>query len=121
LERRDRAVELARDRPGITIPEMAEAMDIRPTYLSLVVSGLEKEGELRRDEGNGWYVAAGVSEAASGKTRGSRSAAKPDASGKTRGSRSAAKPYASGQTRGTRSAAKPDASGKTRGSRSAAK
>ena len=48
------AVELVRSRPGITIPEMAEAMGIQQNYLYRVLPGLQKDGLVRK-EGRGWH------------------------------------------------------------------
>jgi CRP-like cAMP-binding protein len=50
------ALELVRERPGITIPEIAEAMGIEPNYLYRVMPRLVGEGEVRRD-GQGWHPA----------------------------------------------------------------
>jgi CRP-like cAMP-binding protein len=48
------ALELVRERPGITIPELAEAMDIQQNYLYRVMPDLQKEGMVRK-EGRGWH------------------------------------------------------------------
>jgi hypothetical protein len=48
------ALELVRSRPGITIPEMAEAMGIQQNYLYRVLPGLQKDGMVRK-EGRGWH------------------------------------------------------------------
>ena len=48
------ALELVRTRPGISIPEMAEAMGIQQNYLYRVLPGLQKEGLVRK-EGRGWH------------------------------------------------------------------
>ena len=50
------ALELVRERPGITIPEMAKAMRIEPNYLYRVLPRLASEGSIKRD-GQGWHVA----------------------------------------------------------------
>jgi CRP-like cAMP-binding protein len=50
------ALELVRERPGITIPEIAEAMGIEPNYLYRVMPRLVGDGEVRRD-GQGWHPA----------------------------------------------------------------
>ena len=47
------AEELVNARPGITIPELAEAMDIQANYLYRVMPTLESEGKVRK-EGKGW-------------------------------------------------------------------
>lgn len=50
------ALELVRQRPGITIPEIAEAMGIEPNYLYRVMPRLLSEGQITRD-GQGWHPA----------------------------------------------------------------
>ena len=42
-----------RTRPGITIPEIAEAMGIQQNYLYRVLPALQKDGLVRK-EGRGW-------------------------------------------------------------------
>lgn len=49
-------VELVRTHPGITIPELAGHMGIKPNYLYRVLPQLADEGKLRRD-GKGWHPA----------------------------------------------------------------
>ena len=49
------ALELVRTRPGISIPEMAEAMGIKQNYLYRVLPGLQKDGLVRK-EGRGWHA-----------------------------------------------------------------
>jgi CRP-like cAMP-binding protein len=49
------AKELVRARPGITIPELAEAMGIKQNYLYRVMPDLEKRGEVSKS-GRGWHV-----------------------------------------------------------------
>jgi hypothetical protein len=49
------ALALVRSRPGITIPEMAEAMGIKQNYLYRVLPGLQKDGLVRK-EGRGWHA-----------------------------------------------------------------
>lgn len=51
------ALELVRDQPGITIPEIAEALKIEPNYLYRVMPKLVTDGQVRRD-GQGWYPIA---------------------------------------------------------------
>ena len=51
------ALELVRQRPGITIPQMAEAMKIQPNYLYRVLPRLASEGQIKR-EGQGWHSAS---------------------------------------------------------------
>ncbi len=45
-----------RNRPGITIPQIAEAMSIEPNYLYRVLPKLASEGQVKRD-GQGWLPA----------------------------------------------------------------
>jgi len=52
-------LELVRARPGITIPELAEAMSIKPNYVYRILPGLEQEGQVTR-QGKGW-AAGGAS------------------------------------------------------------
>jgi len=52
--RANQTLELVQGKPGITIPELAEAMGIQPNYLYRVLPGLEKEGKIKR-EGKGWH------------------------------------------------------------------
>ncbi|HEU4722176.1 MAG TPA: hypothetical protein VFS59_12495, partial [Gemmatimonadaceae bacterium] len=49
-------VELVRAQPGITIPELAGPMGIKPNYLYRVLPQLADEGKVRR-EGKGWHPA----------------------------------------------------------------
>lgn len=49
------ALKLVTERPGITIPELAEAMDIKQNYLYRVMPDLQKEGLVRK-EGRGWHA-----------------------------------------------------------------
>ena len=49
-------VELVRANPGITIPELAGHMGIKPNYLYRVLPQLADEGKVRR-EGKGWHPA----------------------------------------------------------------
>jgi hypothetical protein len=50
-------LELVRQRPGITIPEIAKAMKIEPNYLYRVLPRLASEGQIKRD-GQGWHPAS---------------------------------------------------------------
>ena len=45
---------LVRNRPGITIPELADAMKIKQNYLYRVMPGLQQDGLVKK-EGKGWY------------------------------------------------------------------
>jgi hypothetical protein len=49
------ALELVRSRPGISIPEMAQAMGIKQNYLYRVLPSLQKDGLVRK-EGRGWHA-----------------------------------------------------------------
>ena len=48
------ALALVKKRPGITIPEIAEAMKINQNYLYRVLPSLAKDGLVRKD-GRGWH------------------------------------------------------------------
>jgi hypothetical protein len=52
--RANQALELVKGRPGITIPQIAESMNIEPNYLYRVMPKLVSDGQVRR-EGQGWY------------------------------------------------------------------
>ena len=54
--RAKQALELVRARPGITISEMAEAMEIQPNYLYRVMPTLESEGQVKK-RGSGFHLA----------------------------------------------------------------
>lgn len=49
-------VELVRTHPGITIPELASHLGIKPNYLYRVLPQLADDGKVRRD-GKGWHPA----------------------------------------------------------------
>lgn len=51
------AQELVSARPGITIPELAEAMGIKANYLYRVLPQLQKDGKVKK-KGRGWIPAA---------------------------------------------------------------
>jgi hypothetical protein len=51
------ALELVRQQPGITIPQIAKAMKIEPNYLYRVLPRLASEGQVKRD-GQGWHPAS---------------------------------------------------------------
>jgi CRP-like cAMP-binding protein len=53
--RSKQALELVRTRPGITIPEIAEAIGIQQNYLYRVLPSLQKDGLVRK-EGRGWHA-----------------------------------------------------------------
>lgn len=50
------ALEVVTKNPGITIPEIAEAMGIQQNYLYRVMPELQKDGKVRK-EGRGWHPA----------------------------------------------------------------
>jgi predicted Rossmann fold nucleotide-binding protein DprA/Smf involved in DNA uptake len=52
--RATQAVELVRAQPGITIPELAQHMGIKPNYLYRILPQLEEDGRVRRDD-KGWF------------------------------------------------------------------
>jgi hypothetical protein len=54
--RANQALELVRGRPGITIPEIAKAMNIQSNYLYRVLPKLVQEGKVRK-QGQGWHPA----------------------------------------------------------------
>jgi hypothetical protein len=56
--RGDQALALVRERPGITIPEIASSLGIEPNYLYRVMPNLVKTGQVKRD-GQGWHPADG--------------------------------------------------------------
>ena len=49
------ALQLVGERPGITIPELAEAMGIQQNYLYRVMPGLAEEGKVTKS-GRGWHL-----------------------------------------------------------------
>ena len=52
------ALQLVGERPGITIPELAEAMGIQQNYLYRVMPGLAEEGKVTKS-GRGWHLREG--------------------------------------------------------------
>jgi hypothetical protein len=54
--RSNQALELVRSQPGITIPQIAEALSIEPNYLYRVMPKLVAEGLITR-QGQGWHPA----------------------------------------------------------------
>jgi hypothetical protein len=54
--RSKQALELVRARPGITIRELADAMNIKANYLYRVMPALEADGQVTRRNG-GWHPA----------------------------------------------------------------
>ena len=55
--RANQTLELVREKPGITIPEIAKAMKIEPNYLYRLLPRLESNGQVKRD-GQGWHPPA---------------------------------------------------------------
>ena len=53
--RAQEALKLVTERPGITIPEMAEAMGIKQNYLYRVMPTLAEEGRVVKS-GRGWHL-----------------------------------------------------------------
>ena len=49
------ALSLVGERPGITIPELADAMGIKQNYLYRVMPGLAEEGKVTKS-GRGWHL-----------------------------------------------------------------
>jgi hypothetical protein len=56
--RAQQALSLVGERPGITIPELAQAMGIKQNYLYRVMPGLAEEGKVTKS-GRGWHVRGG--------------------------------------------------------------
>ena len=55
--RANQALALVREKPGITIPQIAESLKIEPNYLYRVMPKLVEDGQVTR-EGQGWHPAA---------------------------------------------------------------
>ena len=49
------ALQLVGERPGITIPELADAMGIKQNYLYRVMPGLADDGKVSKS-GRGWHL-----------------------------------------------------------------
>lgn len=49
------ALQLVGEHPGITIPELAEAMEIKQNYLYRVMPGLAEDGKVTKS-GRGWHL-----------------------------------------------------------------
>ena len=54
-QRGKQALEIVRATPGITIPEIAEAMGIKQNYLYRVMPGLQQDGLVTK-KGKGWFA-----------------------------------------------------------------
>lgn len=55
--RANQALALVREKPGITIPEIATSLKIEPNYLYRVMPKLVEDGQVTR-EGQGWHPTA---------------------------------------------------------------
>jgi CRP-like cAMP-binding protein len=53
--RASQALKLVEERPGITIPELAEAMGIKQNYLYRVMPSLAEDGKVSKS-GRGWHL-----------------------------------------------------------------
>jgi CRP-like cAMP-binding protein len=53
--RGNQALDIVREQPGITIPEIAEKMGIQQNYLYRVLPGLAQDG-LVETQGRGWHA-----------------------------------------------------------------
>jgi hypothetical protein len=53
------ALQLVSEHPGITIPELAEAMSIKQNYLYRVMPSLAEEGKVTKS-GRGWHLREGA-------------------------------------------------------------
>ena len=58
--RANQALALVQERPGITIPQIAESLKIEPNYLYRVMPKLVEDGQVSR-EGQGWHPTAAKS------------------------------------------------------------
>jgi hypothetical protein len=58
--RANQALALVQERPGITIPQIAESLKIEPNYLYRVMPKLVEDGQVSR-EGQGWHPSAAKS------------------------------------------------------------
>src|SRR5689334_21670595 len=59
--RAQEALKLVSERPGITIPELADAMGIKQNYLYRVMPGLAEEGRVIKS-GRGWHLREGAAQ-----------------------------------------------------------
>lgn len=60
--RANQALALVEERPGITIPQIADQLKIEPNYLYRVMPKLVEDGQVKRD-GQGWHPASGSASA----------------------------------------------------------
>lgn len=61
--RSNQALELVRSRPGITIPELADTMQIKQNYLYRVMPSLAEQGLVHKS-GRGWHARQGAAQSA---------------------------------------------------------
>jgi hypothetical protein len=54
-QRGKQALEIVRAKPGISIPEIADAMGIKQNYLYRVMPGLQQDGLVSK-KGKGWFA-----------------------------------------------------------------
>jgi hypothetical protein len=59
--RANQALDLVKSQPGITIPQIAEALSIEPNYLYRVMPKLVAEGSITRS-GQGWHPVGSATE-----------------------------------------------------------
>ena len=57
--RATQTLELVRSKPGISIPELAQAMGIQQNYLYRVMPGLAEQGKVTKS-GKGWHLREGA-------------------------------------------------------------
>jgi hypothetical protein len=58
--RGNQALELVRSQPGVTIPQIAEALKVKPNYLYRVMPKLVEDGQVKR-QGQGWHPVSSTS------------------------------------------------------------
>lgn len=108
--RTNQALELVRNQPGITIPEIAQSMKIQPNYLYRVLPRLASDGQVKRD-GQGWHPATSAAVTNAGtrprrRTRAAKSEPSASAVRAAQSRRSAPKSPSNGRTaRGATTAA----------------
>jgi DNA-binding MarR family transcriptional regulator len=111
--RANQALELVREKPGITIPEIAKAMKIEPNYLYRVLPRLASDGQVKRD-GQGWHPASSststrVEPVRTVRGRKQTRAAKPKATATASATRAARTPRSSESASATSSRTAPGA------------
>jgi predicted transcriptional regulator len=100
--RSNQTLELVREKPGITIPEIAKAMKIEPNYLYRVLPRLESKGQVKRD-GQGWHPAASSTSTTTERVR-TAPARKRTRAAKPKPAASATRPARARQTAASKSA-----------------